>query len=165
MPRPYPGEFREDVIRVACERDADVWLKGIAADFGIWESCLNAWLKAADVEDGIMPGTTAAENARSCAPRGGASGCSRGERGAATSGGVSVAREPAGKMMYPLVRDLAVDGIPVTVTCRVLKIPRQPHCRWLAYPVSDREGRGASGERGLRRASRRPRVRVSVPRG
>ena len=24
-------------------------------------------------------------------------------------------------MMYPLVRELAVDGIPVTVTCRVLK--------------------------------------------
>lgn len=42
-------------------------------------------------------------------------------------------------MMYPLVRDLAVDGIPVTVTCRVLKIARQPYYRWLACPVSDRE--------------------------
>ena len=28
--------------------------------------------------------------------------------------------------MYPLVRELAADGIPVTVTCRVLKIARQP---------------------------------------
>jgi hypothetical protein len=27
-------------------------------------------------------------------------------------------------MMYPLVRELAGDGIPVTVTCRVLKIAR-----------------------------------------
>jgi putative transposase len=42
-------------------------------------------------------------------------------------------------MMYPLVRDLAVDGIPVTVTCRVLKIARQPYYRWLACPVTDRE--------------------------
>jgi putative transposase len=25
-------------------------------------------------------------------------------------------------MMYPLVRELAADGIPVAVTCRVLKI-------------------------------------------
>ena len=25
-------------------------------------------------------------------------------------------------MMYPLVRELAADGIPVTVTCRVLKL-------------------------------------------
>jgi hypothetical protein len=42
-------------------------------------------------------------------------------------------------MMYPLVRELADDGIPVTVTCRVLKIARQPYYRWLACPVTDRE--------------------------
>ncbi len=42
-------------------------------------------------------------------------------------------------MMYPLVRELAVDGIPVTVTCRVLKIARQPYYRWLACPVTDAE--------------------------
>jgi transposase InsO family protein len=41
--------------------------------------------------------------------------------------------------MYPLVRELAVDGIPVTVTCRVLKIARQPYYRWLADPVTDAE--------------------------
>ncbi len=42
-------------------------------------------------------------------------------------------------MMYPLVRELAVDGIPVTVTCRVLKIARQPYYRWLAQPVTGSE--------------------------
>jgi transposase InsO family protein len=42
-------------------------------------------------------------------------------------------------MMYPLVRELAVDGIPVTVTGRVLKIARQPYYRWLANPVTDAE--------------------------
>ena len=42
-------------------------------------------------------------------------------------------------MMYPLVRELAVDGIPVTVTCRVLKIARQPYYRWLASPVTAAE--------------------------
>jgi transposase InsO family protein len=42
-------------------------------------------------------------------------------------------------MIYPLVRELAGDGIPVTVTCRVLKIARQPYYRWLAAPVTDRE--------------------------
>ena len=62
MPKPYPREFREDVIRVARNREPDVMLKTIAADFGISESCLANWLKAADVEDGIKPGTTAAEN-------------------------------------------------------------------------------------------------------
>ena len=41
--------------------------------------------------------------------------------------------------MYPLVRELAADGVPVTVTCRVLKLARQPYYRWLACPVSDAE--------------------------
>ena len=39
-------------------------------------------------------------------------------------------------MRYPLVRELADDGIPVAVTCRVLKIARQPYYRWLACPVT-----------------------------
>ena len=63
MPRPYPREFREDVVRVARNREPGVRIKDIAADFGISESCLTNWLTAADVEDGIKPGTTAAENA------------------------------------------------------------------------------------------------------
>ena len=42
-------------------------------------------------------------------------------------------------MMYPLVRELAVDGIPVTVTCGVLKFTRAPYYRWLAAPVTDAE--------------------------
>jgi putative transposase len=42
-------------------------------------------------------------------------------------------------MMYPLVRELAVEGIPVTVTCRVLKIARQPYYRWLNCRVTDAE--------------------------
>jgi transposase InsO family protein len=34
------------------------------------------------------------------------------------------------------VSELAADGIPVTVTCRVLKLARQPYYRWLREPVS-----------------------------
>ena len=41
--------------------------------------------------------------------------------------------------MYPLVRELAADGVPVAVTCRVLKIARQPYYRWLKNPITDRE--------------------------
>lgn len=41
--------------------------------------------------------------------------------------------------MYPLVLELAEDGTPVAVTCRVLKIARQPYYRWLANPVTDAE--------------------------
>lgn len=62
MPKPYPKEFRDDVVRVARNREPGQQLKQIAADFGISESCLAIWLKAADVEDGITPGSTASEN-------------------------------------------------------------------------------------------------------
>jgi putative transposase len=42
-------------------------------------------------------------------------------------------------MMYPLVRELAVDGIRVAVTCRMLNIARQRYYRWLASPVTAAE--------------------------
>ncbi len=35
--------------------------------------------------------------------------------------------------------ELAADGIPVAVTCRVLKLARQPYYRWLANPVTPAE--------------------------
>lgn len=63
MPKPYPKEFCDDVVRVARSREPGQQLKQIAADFGISESCLANWMKKADVEDGIKPGTTAYENA------------------------------------------------------------------------------------------------------
>ena len=61
MPKPYPREFREDVVAVARGRDSGVTLRGVAKDFGISETCLQMWLKQAEVEDGHRPGTTAAE--------------------------------------------------------------------------------------------------------
>jgi transposase InsO family protein len=42
-------------------------------------------------------------------------------------------------MMYPLVLDLAADGIPVAVTCRVLGFSKQAFYRWRAKPCSDRD--------------------------
>ncbi len=35
--------------------------------------------------------------------------------------------------------ELAASGIPVTVTCRVLRLSRQPYYRWLASPITDSE--------------------------
>ncbi|WP_167854125.1 DDE-type integrase/transposase/recombinase [Brevibacterium aurantiacum] len=37
------------------------------------------------------------------------------------------------------MRELAADGIPVAVSCRVLKLSRQPYYRWLATPVPEAE--------------------------
>ena len=42
-------------------------------------------------------------------------------------------------MTYPLVLDLAADGIPVTVTCRVLGFSTQGFYKWRANPVSNRD--------------------------
>ena len=60
MPKPYPAEFRRDVVAVARQGGS---IAVIAKDFGITESCLRNWLKKADVEDGVRPGVTGAEAA------------------------------------------------------------------------------------------------------
>jgi transglutaminase-like putative cysteine protease len=37
------------------------------------------------------------------------------------------------------VSELAADGIPVVVTCRILHLARLPYYRWLAAPVTNSE--------------------------
>ena len=61
MPKPYPKEFRDDVVAVA--RTGEAPLNQIAKDFGISEGCLHNWLKKADVDDGVRAGVTDGERA------------------------------------------------------------------------------------------------------
>lgn len=42
-------------------------------------------------------------------------------------------------MMYPLVRELAAEGVPVRLTCEVLGFSPQAFYKWQANPVSDRD--------------------------
>ncbi len=42
-------------------------------------------------------------------------------------------------MMLPLVRDLALEGIPVSLSYRVLGFSRQGSCPWRADPVYERD--------------------------
>jgi putative transposase len=42
-------------------------------------------------------------------------------------------------MMYPLVLDLAADGVPVTVTCRVLGFTKPAFYQWRKRPISARD--------------------------
>jgi transposase len=53
VPKPFPAEFRRDVIAVARKGEASV--SQVARDFGISESCLQRWLRIADREDGLVP--------------------------------------------------------------------------------------------------------------
>ncbi|MDJ0423525.1 IS3 family transposase [Dietzia kunjamensis] len=138
MPKPYPKEFRDDVVRVARNREPGVHLKQIATDFGISESCLTNWMKTADVEDGVKPGTTAAENAELREARKQIRLLEQ-ENEVLRRAAAYLSQANLPKRLYPLVKELAADGIPVTVTCRVLKLARQPYYRWLAAPVTDAE--------------------------
>lgn len=58
VPKPYPREFRDDVVRVARNRDEGVTLDQIAADFGIHPMTLSKWMRQADVDEGVKPGAT-----------------------------------------------------------------------------------------------------------
>ncbi|QTP18995.1 transposase [Micrococcus luteus] len=60
MPAAYPREFRQDVVAIA--RKGQIPIAQVAKDFGIAESCLRRWLAQDDVEAGIRPGITKAEN-------------------------------------------------------------------------------------------------------
>lgn len=62
MPKAYPREFRDDVVAVAQRRDPGATIKEIADDFGISETCLQNWLRQAEVEAGRKPGLTASES-------------------------------------------------------------------------------------------------------
>jgi transposase len=59
--KPYPKEFRDDVVRVARNRGPGVDLEQIAKDFGIHFTTLYSWLKKADVEDGKRVGSATSD--------------------------------------------------------------------------------------------------------
>ncbi|HEX3828558.1 MAG TPA: transposase [Sporichthyaceae bacterium] len=69
MSKPYPKEFRDDVVRVARNRGPDVGLDQIADDFGIHFTTLYSWLKKADAEDGTVAASNAKESAELIAAR------------------------------------------------------------------------------------------------
>ncbi|NJC86882.1 IS3 family transposase, partial [Planosporangium mesophilum] len=136
MPKAFPPEFRRDVVAVA--RKGEAPLSQIAKDFGISESCLHRWLKIADVDDGIRPGVTSTESAelRELRKR---NKLLEQENEILRRAAAFFAKENRPKMMYPLVGDLAADGIPVAVTCRVLGFSPQAFYAWRKDPVSQRD--------------------------
>ncbi|MBF6169789.1 IS3 family transposase [Streptomyces gardneri] len=138
MPKPYPREFRDDVVRVARNRDDGVTLEQIAADFGIHPMTLSKWMRQADVDEGTKPGTSTSESAELRAAKRRIRLLEQ-ENEVLKRAAAYFAQANLPKMIYPLVRELAEDGIPVTVTCRVLKLARQPYYRWLAKPVTAAE--------------------------
>ncbi|WP_244926815.1 IS3 family transposase, partial [Microbacterium maritypicum] len=138
MPKPYPTEFRDDVVRVARNREPGVTIEQIAKDFGVHPMTLQKWLRRADVDEGAKPGQSRVEGAELREAR---------KRIRLLEQENEVLRRAAAylsqanlpKRFYPLVTELAAAGIPVTVTCRVLKLSRQPYYRWLPDPITSSE--------------------------
>ncbi|MBO3088275.1 IS3 family transposase [Cellulomonas dongxiuzhuiae] len=141
MPVAYPPEFRRDVIAVA--RRGEQSRAQVARSFGISESCLARWLAIADREDARASGR------REPDPVPGGDDEVRElrrrlkqveqENEILRRATAYFARDVPPKMMYPLVGDLAADGIPVAVTCRVLGFSKQAYYAWRARPVTDRD--------------------------
>ncbi|WP_410624961.1 IS3 family transposase [Amycolatopsis sp. cmx-8-4] len=140
MPKPYPREFRDDVVEMA--RRGETPLKQVAQDFGISESCLANWLRSADVEDGARPGVTRDESAelRDLRKR---NRLLEQENEVLRKAAAYLAQGNLPKIAFLLVRELAAAGAPVrvpaAVTCRVLGISRQAYYQWRAAPVSQRD--------------------------
>lgn len=62
MPKPFPKEFRDDVVRVAQQRDPQITLAQIAKDFGVHVGTLDKWMRQARIEDGEQTGVSASES-------------------------------------------------------------------------------------------------------
>lgn len=68
-PRRFPDELRERATRLAVEARKDPAgragaIKRIADQLGVHPEALRGWVKRAETDEGIVPGTTSAEAAR-----------------------------------------------------------------------------------------------------
>jgi transposase len=59
VPKRFPKEFRDDVVRVA--RSGKFTHEEVAHDFHVSLSSLKRWLHQADIDDGLSEGLTTAE--------------------------------------------------------------------------------------------------------
>jgi putative transposase len=136
MPKHYPPEFKRDVVAVA--RTSGPTQEEIAQDFG-------------DL-DPLGPALGQAGRRRRRHHQGhDQRRAGRAERVEASQPGARArGRDPASRdrvpcqgrgprTTYPLVLDLAPEGIPVTVTCRVLGFSTAWFYKWRANPVSQRD--------------------------
>ena len=62
MPKRYPKEFRQDVVRVALARDPGVTLTQVATDFGIHVGTLDQGLRQERIESGEQEGLSRSQS-------------------------------------------------------------------------------------------------------
>ncbi|MEU7766860.1 IS3 family transposase [Nocardia sp. NPDC049190] len=148
MPKPYPQEFRDDVVRVAHNREDGVTLEQVATDFGVHPVTLSKWIRRADVDDGNKPATARTESAELHDARRRIRLLEQ-ENEVLRRAAAYLSQAQLPEMFYPLVKELAANGIPVVLTWRVLQLARQPYYRRLAEPVTAGEVAEAYGANAL----------------
>jgi IS5 family transposase len=83
-------------------------------------------MRQADVENGVKSGTTAAEDTKLREARQRIRLQEQRTRSSAERPRIS-RRPTCRERLYPLVKEVAAGGISVAVTCRVLRLARQPY--------------------------------------
>ncbi|MFG1997503.1 transposase [Actinoplanes sp. NPDC048988] len=63
VPKPYPREFRDDVVRVAREREPGVSVEQVAKDFGVHPMTLFKWLRQAGIDEGAESAASRSDSA------------------------------------------------------------------------------------------------------
>ncbi|MCH0538873.1 IS3 family transposase [Streptomyces sp. MUM 203J] len=136
MPKPCPEEFRQDVVRVARKVGPGVTVEQVATDVGVHPMTLWKWMRRADIDDGSRPGTSSRESVELREARGRIKLLEQ-ENEVLRRAAAYLSQAHLPKRIYPLVKELAGDGVPVAEACRVLKLARQPYDRWLDKPVAE----------------------------
>ena len=121
MPKPYPDEFRDDVVRVARNRESGVTIEQIAKDFGVHPMTLTKWIRNADIDEGAKPGQTRVEGAELREARKRIRLLEQENEVLRRAAAYLSQANPPGRRYFPLVKQLASEGTAATLTCRVLK--------------------------------------------
>ena len=110
----------------------------VAKNLGISESCLRRWMEPDEIDAGRAEGLTSAEKRELVELR-------RKNRVLETEVEILKraqrllrAGERAPKIGFRLVLELAADGVPVAVACRVLKVSRAGYYEWRGRPARRR---------------------------
>ncbi|WP_165966095.1 transposase [Actinomadura sp. 7K534] len=137
MPPPYRPEFRRRAVELA--RTGDKSVSALAKSLGISQSCLSNWIRQAAIEEAHLDGLSAGERKELAELRRKARQLEL-ENEILKRTAAHFAREKrAPKIRYSLARELADNGVPVAVACRVLGVSRSGYTDWFGRPASIRE--------------------------